>query len=160
LDYFLDGNFLSYGVDVVKFALSEDDWRSDPMMKIFPRLTKCTFSKYGKSGTIEYDDALCVLALNILNEKIFIFLWFWFAFLAIAAAIALIYTMIIIMSPTMRKVLLTSKFRPEIRNNYWPIIRKTEVRKWSFIRAMSTNSLICPDIALILLKICSFMKIR
>lgn len=46
-------------------------------IEVFPRVTKCTFHKFGASGTIQKHDALCVLALNILNEKIFIFLWFW-----------------------------------------------------------------------------------
>ena len=47
------------------------------MAKVFPKLTKCTFHKYGPSGTIEIKDGLCVLPLNILNEKIYILLWFW-----------------------------------------------------------------------------------
>ena len=37
--------------------------------------------KYGPSGTIENKDGLCVLPLNIINEKIYVFLWFWFVFL-------------------------------------------------------------------------------
>ena len=47
------------------------------MAKVFPKVTKCTFHKYGPSGTIEIRDGLCVLPLNILNEKIYILLWFW-----------------------------------------------------------------------------------
>lgn len=48
---------------------------------VFPKVAKCTFHKYGPSGTIQSHDALCVLALNIINEKIFIFLWFWYMIL-------------------------------------------------------------------------------
>jgi hypothetical protein len=50
---------------------------SDPMARIFPKVTKCTFNKYGPSATVEYIDGLCVLPLNVINEKIYIFLWFW-----------------------------------------------------------------------------------
>ena len=50
---------------------------SDPMAKVFPKVTKCSFHKYGPSGTIEIRDGLCVLPLNIINEKIYILLWFW-----------------------------------------------------------------------------------
>lgn len=75
VDKFLGGAFMSYGTDVVKFSNMDQDKRYDPMIEIFPRLTKCTFHKYGPSGSIQKHDTLCVLALNILNEKIYIFLW-------------------------------------------------------------------------------------
>ena len=39
-------------------------------------MTKCTFHKFGSSGEIEKHDAMCILPLNIVNEKIYIFLWF------------------------------------------------------------------------------------
>ena len=32
---------------------------------IFPRMTKCTFHKFGSSGEIEKHDAMCILPLNI-----------------------------------------------------------------------------------------------
>ena len=51
------------------------------------QITKCTFHKFGPSGTVEKKDGLCVLPLNIINEKIYVFLWFWFIFLAIVSGI-------------------------------------------------------------------------
>jgi hypothetical protein len=53
-------------------------------------MTKCTFHKYGGSGTIQKFDALCVLSMNIVNEKIYIFLWFWFIILAIITGLYLL----------------------------------------------------------------------
>ena len=44
--------------------------RADPMNIVFPKVAKCTFHKYGPSGTIENKDGLCILALNIINEKV------------------------------------------------------------------------------------------
>ena len=41
----------------------EPEERVDPMSKVFPRMTKCNFHKYGGSGTIEVIDALCVLSM-------------------------------------------------------------------------------------------------
>ena len=35
---------------------------------IFPRMTKCTFHKFGTSGEIEKHDAMCILPLNIGNH--------------------------------------------------------------------------------------------
>ena len=68
----------------------EPEDRIDPMSRIFPKMTKCIFHKYGGSGTIQRFDALCVLSMNILNEKIYIFLWFWLIILAVITAINLV----------------------------------------------------------------------
>ena len=51
------------------------------------QVTKCTFHKFGPSGTVQKFDGLCVLPLNIINEKIYVFLWFWFVILAITTGI-------------------------------------------------------------------------
>ena len=37
---------------------------------IIYQVTKCTFHKYGPSGTVTRHDGLCILALNIINEKV------------------------------------------------------------------------------------------
>jgi hypothetical protein len=34
------------------------------------QVTKCSFQKYGASGTVERLDGLCVLPINIINEKV------------------------------------------------------------------------------------------
>ena len=77
LDRFFDGTFLTFGIEVISFADRDQEDRIDPMVYVFPRMTKCTFHKFGTSGEIEKHDALCILPLNIFNEKIYIFLWFW-----------------------------------------------------------------------------------
>ena len=54
-------------------------------------MTKCTFHKYGGSGTIQKFDALCVLSMNIVNEKIYIFLWFWLLMLGGLSTLVVVY---------------------------------------------------------------------
>ena len=54
-------------------------------------MTKCTFHKFGSSGDLEKHDALCILPLNIFNEKIYIFLWFWMLLLVGLTSIVVIY---------------------------------------------------------------------
>lgn len=65
--------------------MSEEDpeTRLDPLNSVFPKVpclelenlinclqvAKCTFHKFGPSGTIEHFDGLCILSLNIINEK-------------------------------------------------------------------------------------------
>lgn len=75
---FLGYEFTTYGTRVLAFSEQDFGTRHDPMDEVFPKVAKCTFHKYGASGTIERHDGLCVLPLNIFNEKIYIFLWFWY----------------------------------------------------------------------------------
>lgn len=72
---FLSGQFFSLGLDFI-----QDDFtgRMDVLDVVFPKVTKCDFYKYGQSGSLQRHDALCVMALNIINEKIFVILWFWY----------------------------------------------------------------------------------
>lgn len=69
---------------------------------MFPRLTKCTFHRFGASGDVQKHDAMCILPINILNEKIYIFLWFWLVFMAVASFVALLYRLAIIISKQLR----------------------------------------------------------
>ncbi|GLV41270.1 Innexin 7 [Carabus blaptoides fortunei] len=70
---FLSGNFYSLGPKVLEDGLDGEVYVLDI---VFPKVTKCSFHKYGPSGTIQNYDAMCVMALNIINEKIYTFLWF------------------------------------------------------------------------------------
>ena len=40
---------------------------------------------------VEKHDALCILPLNIVNEKIYIFLWFWLLLLGALSTLVVIY---------------------------------------------------------------------
>jgi len=101
-DMFLGYQFTKFGRDV--FAVSEQDLhtRVDPMDRVFPKVAKCQFSKYGPSGTVQNHDALCVLPLNIINEKIYIFIYFWFVFLAAVSCVWLVYRLVTIVSHDLR----------------------------------------------------------
>ena len=72
------------------------------MFFTFSQVTKCVFHKYGPSGTIQKHDALCILPLNIINEKIYIFLYFWFVFLAAVSAVWLVYRLLTVVSHDVR----------------------------------------------------------
>ncbi|XP_045760369.1 innexin inx7-like [Maniola jurtina] len=89
IDIFLNGAFMGLGPSVLDYK----EWQqiNDPLERIFPKVTKCTFHKYGPSGSIQQHDALCVMALNVINEKIYVVLWFWFLFLFIASLLAVIW---------------------------------------------------------------------
>jgi len=101
-DVFLGYQFTKYGRDVLSLSESDLNSRVDPMHQVFPKVTKCAFHKYGPSGSIQKHDALCVLPLNIINEKIYIFLYFWFVFLAAVTGVWMIYRLLTIFSHSLR----------------------------------------------------------
>ena len=61
---------------------------------VFPKITKCTFYKYGPSGTIESRDAVCVMTLNIINEKIYTVLWYWLLLLSTVSLLAVFWRLV------------------------------------------------------------------
>ncbi|KAL0850612.1 hypothetical protein ABMA28_012371 [Loxostege sticticalis] len=89
IDKFLNGHFIDLGPRVLQFNHWDDI--ADPLETVFPKVTKCIFHKYGPSGSIQQHDALCVMALNIIHEKIYTVLWFWLLFLFIASTLAVIW---------------------------------------------------------------------
>ena len=111
LDRFFDGTFITFGIEVLSFADRDQEDRIDPMVYVFPRMTKCTFHKFGTSGEIEKHDALCILPLNIFNEKIYIFLWFWMLILAGLTLLVVIYRGLICISGSVRTYLMKIRYR-------------------------------------------------
>jgi len=109
MDRFLGGEFTTYGLKVLDFTEMDSSERSDPMAVVFPKISKCSFSKYGASGTIELHDGLCVLPLNIINEKIYIFLWFWFILLASITGLFLIYRVAVLMGSGLRVAMIQAR---------------------------------------------------
>lgn len=83
MDKFLGGQFYGYGLHAF------DDDNGDRLFdRVFPKMTKCDFHKFGPSGTMQTHDAMCVMALNIINEKIYAVLWFWFVLVLLPVSVA------------------------------------------------------------------------
>ena len=43
--------------------------RIDPMSRVFPRVTKCTFRKFGPSGTIQRHDAQVIIFTYVILKS-------------------------------------------------------------------------------------------
>ena len=89
---------------VLSFLEADPEKRIDPMAVVFPRVTKCSFFKYGPSGTLQTHDSICVLPINIMNEKIYVFLWFWFVILATGTVVSLLYHVFNLVVPSVTKM--------------------------------------------------------
>ena len=80
------------------------------------QVSKCDFHRYGPSGTIEYYDVLCILPINVINEKIYIILWFWLIFLAAVSTAYIAFLLFVAMCPFIRVDILKSRlFAPVTR---------------------------------------------
>ncbi|XP_069946785.1 innexin inx2-like [Cherax quadricarinatus] len=139
LNKFLGGTFFTYGIDVLYFTETNQEERTDPMIVVFPRVTKCNFNMYGPSGTIETHDLMCVLALNIINEKIYVFLWFWFVILAGISTLALVYRLLVFCIPTIRSGLLQKRARLRYKNGLDIISKKLQVGDFFLLYLLSKN---------------------
>ena len=78
LNWLFDGDFHSYGYDVLayyKFGYSPKTGPINPMTVLFPKMTKCRFFSYGPTANIEAHDALCLLPLvRSFTERFSLFL--------------------------------------------------------------------------------------
>ncbi|KAK9498874.1 hypothetical protein O3M35_003429 [Rhynocoris fuscipes] len=83
---FLNLNFQIYLMNGINWYNSKDT-----LDMVFPKVTKCTFHKYGSTGTVQIHDTICVMGLNIINEKIYLVLWFWILALYISTLLGLIW---------------------------------------------------------------------
>ncbi|XP_017784565.1 PREDICTED: innexin inx2 [Nicrophorus vespilloides] len=139
MDFFLDGEFSTYGRDVLAFTEMEPEEREDPMSRVFPKVTKCTFHKYGPSGSVQKFDGLCVLPLNIVNEKIYVFLWFWFIMLSVLSGISLIYRLAVIMGPKLRLYLLRARSRMADNEYIVKIANNCHIGDWFVLYQLGKN---------------------
>ena len=138
-DRFLGYEFTTYGSRVVEYANMDPEDRPDPMALVFPKVTKCTFHKYGPSGTVQRLDGLCVLFVNIINEKIYVVLWFWFIMLAVVTGLALLYRLVLLLSPQMRLHLLTERAGLAPQGQVAVVGRKCQIGDWFVLHQMGKN---------------------
>ena len=64
----------------------------------------CTFHSVGTAAGEQKFNSLCVLSLNIINEKVYLLIWFWLFFITFMTAIHLVYRLFTIMMPYSRLV--------------------------------------------------------
>lgn len=84
------------------------DTFSSMASELFPKLVHCTFTFIGPSGSEDSRDTLCLLPLNIVNDKIFAFLYIWFAVLLVVSGCNLIKRSILMVSSTLRSKIVLS----------------------------------------------------
>ena len=96
---FLRGNFGRIALDGLE--VEEHD-------SVLPLLAECKLEMFGKSGGTDRVVALCVLPLNIVNQKFYTIFWFWLSALQILSVGILAYRLIVVCCPEARDLILKS----------------------------------------------------
>ncbi|OQR79253.1 innexin inx2-like [Tropilaelaps mercedesae] len=139
MDHFLGGEFSKYGAEVLNFTQWSQEVRYDPMIRVFPRLTKCIFHMYGSSGDVQRHDAMCILPINIINEKIYVFLWFWFIFMAIISGAVLVFRAATLFLPSARSRITKSIGRLANPERLKRIIDHSKIGDWLILHMICKN---------------------
>ncbi|XP_065361903.1 innexin inx5-like [Calliphora vicina] len=139
LDYFLNGFWSRYFHTLSILSLNNWEIWNYHSSQIFPKLAKCTIYTFGLGGSINNNDALCMLPLNILNEKIFAFLWFWFILITILAAVKIIYDLFLIFCSPLRVQLLRTRVNYISYRQMCLILKGRSFGDWFLLYKMSLN---------------------
>uniref|UniRef100_T1IXN4 Innexin n=1 Tax=Strigamia maritima TaxID=126957 RepID=T1IXN4_STRMM len=139
IDVFLGGTFTTYGLRVLQYGFLEPEYRNDTLVVIFPRVTKCSFRAFGPSGGIQVHDAICVLPLNLLNEKIYVFLWFWLVFLAVPSALVLVYRILLFVCSPLRVKVLHWQYDSFRSRRLDRMVSGGKIGDWLFLNLLAKN---------------------
>lgn len=111
LDAVFSHDFLYYGINVIRYFYFGPVVVQNPFIRMFPRVTSCTYRYFGEGGRIRKTSVLCVLAVNAINEKVFLFMWFWFVILTFLTLLALSSKLVLFSSNYLRRMSLKFNFR-------------------------------------------------
>lgn len=128
---FLGGQFFKFGPAAIKYLNSNATDPNNPLNEVFPKVAKCTWHSFGKSGTIQVHDSMCVLPLNIVNEKTYIFLWVVYIFAAAVCGVLLLLHLIVFIMPGVRNAYLMYLVRKhDTKINLQHILQKCNYGDW------------------------------
>nr|UFA45913.1 innexin 2 [Rhynchosciara americana] len=109
---------------------------------IFPITAKCSYSDVGHSGSEQYHDALCLLTLNVVNEKVFAFLYIWYVLLLFTSGLNLIWRSLILLSSTLRLKIIQSSTKwtePLTENEVKKILPNDNIGDWFIMFLLGQN---------------------
>jgi len=140
-DWFLGRQFITFGFKYFKIIpdVYDHDNPVNPMIKVFPKITKCTFWRFGPSGSVQKYDNLCLLPLNILNEKGYLVMWLWLAFLLIVSFLKVGQRLMLICIPSYRWFYLTSSKEMIPRDVLKKVQSKSTYGDWFVLHNIARN---------------------
>jgi len=119
---FLNYQFIDYGYLVYQHYRLPPEERQlatalNPMCEVFPKVAVCNYQRYGRGGGQETKNALCILSLNMINDKVFALLWVWHCVLIVAGINRIITRSVQLSSSRIRYFLMKMMMHRYLRNN-------------------------------------------
>ncbi|KAH8421219.1 hypothetical protein KR009_001040 [Drosophila setifemur] len=139
LEVFLNGFWTKYLYALATIPFYDWDRWNRVSSSVFPKIAKCEVLKFGASGTANVMDNLCILPLNILNEKIFVFLWAWFLLMALVSGLNLVCRMVMIFSKKLREQMIRSQLRFMTKRHVQRALRDLTIGDWFLLMKVSVN---------------------
>lgn len=139
-DHFLDNAFSTYGLNVFTLTQSKPYQRDDKLARVFPTVTACRLATGGVAfGKVQHD-ILCVLPINILNEKLYIVLWFWLILILVSTLLGLVYRVLVVRVMKFRAWMMRRKLRQKLqRESADNICLGSNYGEWFLIYKLSQN---------------------
>ncbi|KAG8199544.1 hypothetical protein JTE90_009385 [Oedothorax gibbosus] len=139
LDAVFFNEYLYYGFEVLAYFNSSPGSMVSPFLRIFPKVTSCIYRYFGSSGKLESQSFLCVLAVNVINEKIFLLLWFWFVFLAFFTIFMLVFKVALFTISSFRISVLSYRFPSTRRDDLQLVIETGNLSNFLFLYLLGEN---------------------
>jgi len=145
---FLNHRFLLYGLKVWRYyTLPEEEHRFElnPMCDTFPRIASCDYWRWGPGGRQENVSAICVLALNMINDKVFLIFWWWLVFIIVAGTSRLVFRLFQVKSGIVRFQMINLRMNRYFRRSSSKIdkieayIKQCKLGDWFVLYQLSKN---------------------
>jgi len=146
---FLNYNFLDFGYNVYKYYSLDSETRSlketyNPFCEVFPKVVACNWWRWGKAGTQELKNAICIIGNNIINEKLFLILWVWHCVLIVVGVLRLLTRVIQLSSANIRVFLFKYQMAQYINNNKHikhieKYVKNCSIGDWFVLYQMNKN---------------------
>ena len=89
----------------------------DPMCEVFPKMAACRYHRYGMGGREDNRHAICILGLNMINDKVFVILWIWHSFIVVVGTVRIFTRSGQLVSARVRYILMKLKMNRYLKIN-------------------------------------------
>ncbi|KAH8305213.1 hypothetical protein KR018_003403 [Drosophila ironensis] len=144
LDLFFGGFWKRYLAALQALAAGNVDLWNGITTSVFPKCAKCEVIMGGAGGSDNSYDSLCLLPLNVLNEKMFGFLCIWFLLMTALVALKFLYRLVTAFHPGMRLHLMRARASFMPKEHLQQALRNCSFGDWFVLMRVGNN--ISPEV--------------